>query len=251
MFGSHYGDISALTQVDFAWFTVPFTLALDSIIVQSFYAFRIFVLSKSRIIPAFIVVASMAVSVSGFINAGLIFKAGNLTMLNGPGISTTFGVALSGSALIDIIIALTKNATGFRRTHALVSKLIRLTIETGSLTALIALTTVILFFAFPRKVYYTTLANIMPMMYANTMFAVLNSRFKIVGGRSTETSSMDLISIPTRLQNIGTMSGATTHCRGPVVSIDREVFLDRDGALDPPVEMKAVFNASGEGGAYE
>jgi hypothetical protein len=28
MFGSGYGDVSALTQVDFAWFTVPFTIAL-------------------------------------------------------------------------------------------------------------------------------------------------------------------------------------------------------------------------------
>ncbi|KAJ7829411.1 hypothetical protein B0H14DRAFT_3873057 [Mycena olivaceomarginata] len=247
MFGSGYGDVSALTQVDFAWFTVPFTIALVALIVQSFYAFRIFVLSKSKIIPAFIVAASMAVSVSGFINAGLIFKAGNLTRAHGRSIETTFAVALSGSALVDIIIAvsmtyyLMRNDTGFRRTHALISKLIRLTIETGSLTALIALTTLILFFVFPDKVYYTALDNIMPMMYANTMFAVLNSRFNIVGGRSTETSSMDLISFPTHLQNIGTMSGATAH-RGPVVSIDREAFSDRDPSLNSPVEMKAIHS---------
>ncbi|KAF7342775.1 hypothetical protein MSAN_01992700 [Mycena sanguinolenta] len=257
MFGSHYGDVSALTQVDFAWFTVPFTIALDSIIVQSFYAFRIFILSKSRIIPAFIVLASTAVCVDGFIDAISTFKAGNLTTLHGREISTTFAVCTRVSETIpslntflvlipfDLLnpvltgLQLTKTNTGFRRTNALVSKLIRLTIETGSLTAVVALTTLILFFAFPGQVYYTTLANIMPSMYANTMFAVLNSRFKIVGGRSTETSSIDLISFPTHLQNIGTMPGTATQ-RGPVVSIDREIFFNRDMALDSPVEMKAV-----------
>ncbi|KAJ6484668.1 hypothetical protein C8R45DRAFT_775309, partial [Mycena sanguinolenta] len=188
MFGSGYGDLSALTQIGFAWFTVPFISALDALIVQSFYAFRIFVLSKSKIIPAFIVVVSLYRNIVSS-------RTGNLTNVTGRRISTTFGVctaisettppAFSGSALTDITIAvcmayyLTKKNTGFRRTQALISKLIRLSIETGSLTALISLATLILFFTFPDKVYYTVPDNIMPMMYANTMFAVLNSRFSI------------------------------------------------------------------------
>ncbi|KAF8171175.1 hypothetical protein K438DRAFT_1940768 [Mycena galopus ATCC 62051] len=250
MFGSGYGELSALTQVGFAWFTVPFISALDSLIVQSFYAFRIFVLSKSKIIPAFLVVTAMAFSISGFINAGFISQVGNLENVTGRRISTTFAVAFSGSALIDISIAvcmtyyLTKKDTGFRRTRALISKLVRLSIETGTLTALISLATLILFFVFPDKVYYTVPDNIMPMMYANTMFAVLNSRFNIEGGRSTETSPMDLITIPT-LQN-GVMSGATAHS-GPVVSIDRDVFSHRDPSFHGPVEMKVIHEASGKG----
>ncbi|KAJ7252925.1 hypothetical protein C8J57DRAFT_1077236, partial [Mycena rebaudengoi] len=246
-FGTHYSDVSALTQVDFAWFTVPFTIALDSIIVQSFYAFRIFILSKSKIIPAHIVVVSLYRVIvssrsSSTVPVGLSMQDLSSKVCNI--LSACDSQFLIRFDLMNAVLTglqLTKKDTGFRRTHALISKLVRLSIETGSLTALIALSAVILFFAFPRGVYYTTLNNIMPMLYANTMFAVLNSRFNIVGGRSTETSSMDLLSIPTFLQNIGTMSCATAH-RGPVVSVDRQVFLDREMSSDVPMEMKAVHN---------
>jgi len=253
MFGSHYGDISALTAVGFGWYTAC-AMALDSLIVQSFYAFRIYMLSKSKIIPALIAIASMAVSVSGFITARSTLE-GNITTVTGRSISTTIAVYLSGSALIDIIIAvcmtyhLTKRGTGFRRTHALISKLTRLTIETGCLTALTALITLILFFAFPGKIYYMMPADIMPMMYANTMFAVLNSRFTILGGRSMDMTSTDLIPIPAHMRITGTMSSATTHPPGPVVSIERQIFSDGARSINAPVELKTVHKSS-DGDVY-
>ncbi|KAJ7364645.1 hypothetical protein DFH08DRAFT_798967 [Mycena albidolilacea] len=46
----------------------------------------------------------------------------------------------------------------------------------------------VVFFAFPRNSYYTTAANVMPFIYANTMLVVFNTWFQIVSRRSTYTS---------------------------------------------------------------
>ncbi|KAJ7442757.1 hypothetical protein B0H11DRAFT_1881780 [Mycena galericulata] len=233
MFGYHFGDVSVLTEIHFAWLTGPTLTGLVSFIVQSFYAFRLYKLSGSRVVPALITVVSVAASVSGFVTGGLVLKAGDITKLNTPVISTVVGVWLAGSALNDIIIAvcmtyyLAINDTGFRQTHALVTKLIRLTIETGSLTALVALTTLILFGAIPGTVYYTTPANFMSVLYANTLLAVLNARFQILGGRSAYTSADIMISIPEHLHDVRTR---------PIVSITRAQFL----SVDAPIEMKPV-----------
>ncbi|KAF9009848.1 hypothetical protein BDZ89DRAFT_1047719 [Hymenopellis radicata] len=87
-----------------------------------------------------------------------------------------------GAALCDILIAafmthylpdvhhtqLAKYDTGFRHTQRLILKLIHLTVETGTLTAVGALLDLILFFAFPFQ-----------ELYANAMIIVINARLKI------------------------------------------------------------------------
>ncbi|KAJ7705705.1 hypothetical protein B0H16DRAFT_1482177 [Mycena metata] len=57
--------------------------------------------------------------------------------------------------------------------------------------AVVAICNLILFVAFPGHTYYTTPALIMPKLYANTILAVLNGRFQILGGRATYVSSSD------------------------------------------------------------
>ncbi|KAJ7116952.1 hypothetical protein C8R44DRAFT_566086, partial [Mycena epipterygia] len=78
---------------------------------------------------------------------------------------------------------LTQNDTGFRQTHVLVVRLIRITIETGSLTdmPLVMLTNLALAFGFPGKSYFSTAGLVIPRLYANTIFAVLNARMQIFG----------------------------------------------------------------------
>ncbi|KAJ7912728.1 hypothetical protein B0H13DRAFT_1712901 [Mycena leptocephala] len=247
IFGYGFDDVSALTKVNLSWFSVPVIIGLVSFIVQSFYAYRIYVLSRSRIISVLIVGASLAISVSAFITGRFTFEAGNVTILNNRRDSTPLGVYLSGAALIDITIAvcmiyyLTINDTGFRQTHAIISKLVRLTIETNSLTASVALATLILFFVFPGRVYYAAPANLMPMLYANTMSAVLNSRFHILGGRAPHISSTVILGNSENIRNTSTTSG-------PIV-FNREISTD--GEMGGQVEMKDVHQRSQDLGASE
>ncbi|KAJ6468172.1 hypothetical protein DFH09DRAFT_1001040, partial [Mycena vulgaris] len=199
MFGYGFGNPLALTEIGFDWLTIPIMSGLVAFIGQSFYAYRVYVLSKSWLIPTLIVVVSMTSSVGGFITGAFTLKG----VIFFPGRYVWCGA----SALSDIIIAvcmtyyLSKNDTGFRQTRILVSKLIRLTIETGSLTALAALATLSLSLAFPNRNYYLTPAALLPKLYANCILVVLNARIQIVGGRGTYTSSTDVISAPIYFQN--------------------------------------------------
>ncbi|KAJ7030767.1 hypothetical protein C8F04DRAFT_1365286 [Mycena alexandri] len=195
-FGYGFGDPSALTHTKFAW------------------------LSGSKIVPSILVFAALGICVAGIIGGVTLRKYTALKLdLAKVGVHVPTGLAattvlfLVGAASIDITIAgcmtyyLIKTDTGFRQTHALVTKLIRLSIETGVFTGLLAVLILALFFGIPGKGYYAVPGYVISTVYANTMFAVLNSRFHILNGRAQ------------------------------VVSITREEFSD---GSNPPIELKKI-----------
>ncbi|SJK98177.1 uncharacterized protein ARMOST_01438 [Armillaria ostoyae] len=248
-FGYGFGDIEALTDMHFDWLTVPIMSAAAACVGQVFYAYRIFILSRSRTVPAFVICVSLTSSVAAVITGVYSFQAGNITKLNNRKTSIAVGIWCGASALCDIVIAicmthyLTRHNTSFRQTRMLVTKLIRLTIETGSVTGsystpstavtrltlpMFALLNLILFFAFPHQTFYGTPALIMPKLYANTVYMVLNSRIRILGGRDTYMSTTDMI-IPTGstmiLDNSHSPPGTDgKQGRASVVAITKEVF---------------------------
>jgi hypothetical protein len=103
----------------------------------------------------------------------------------------------------------------------------------------VALANLILFFAFPGKAYYTTPGFIMPKLYANSILAVLNARFRIVGGRATYISSSDtanILSTPTYLRPRETPASGSRNSSTvgnsksiPLVAVDTKVFVQYDG----------------------
>ncbi|PBK85468.1 hypothetical protein ARMGADRAFT_1128834 [Armillaria gallica] len=204
VFGYGFGDLIALTDMHFNWFAVPIMSGIVACVGQVFYGYRIFILSKSQIIPIFVTCISLTSTVASIVTGVYSFEAGNIIELNKRKINIAVGIWCGASALCDIVIAicmtyyLMRSSTSFRRTQILLTKLIRLTIETGSVTAAVALVTVTLFFILPHQTFYTTPALLIPKLYANTVFMVLNSRMRIMGGRDTYTSSTD-ISIPTTI----------------------------------------------------
>ncbi|KAJ7687044.1 hypothetical protein B0H17DRAFT_1136549 [Mycena rosella] len=271
IFGYGFGDVSQLTRVGFDWLDVPVMSSLISFTGQSFYAYRLHIFSQSWFLPALIVVASDSASLScsniyngrqislvssiGGIAQGIISeRAEDITLINSRELSIAIGVWCGASALSDIMIAvsmtyyLAKHDGGFRQTRMLVSKLIRLTIETGSLTALVALTTLILLLAFPTKGYWIAPIALIPELYANSVLVVLNSRFQIVGGRSTYTSAIDLdvfsigtaATTPAFFRRTGAATVNENSERPHVVTITREVFSDGVSHGDGHMEMKSM-----------
>ncbi|PBK58837.1 hypothetical protein ARMSODRAFT_1027954 [Armillaria solidipes] len=188
MFGYDFGDLEALTGMHFNWLIVPIMTAIPACVGQGFYSYRIFVLSRSRTVPALVSCVSLTSSVAAIITSVYSFQAGNITKLN--------------NRKTSIVVGLTRHNASFRQTQILVTKIIRLTIETGSVTAVVALLTLILFFAFPHELFYRTAAIIMPKLYTNTVYMVLNSRIRIMGGRDTYTSSTDMEITTTMMRDI-------------------------------------------------
>ncbi|KAJ7153927.1 hypothetical protein C8R43DRAFT_1186753 [Mycena crocata] len=254
-FGYGFGNVAALTNMHFAWLTVPIMSGIVAFVGQSFYAYRLHVLSKSWGLSIVIIAVSLT-STGGALATGVFsYQVDDVTLLNNRKTSTAVGIWCGGSALCDILIAvamtyyLAKSDTGFRQTRVLISKLIRLTIETGSITALCALANLILFFAFPGTAYYGTPALLMPKIYANTILAVLNARFQILGGRATYVSASDYTEVLSngsylhhgQTDNRGATSG-TSPRKTPVVAINKHVFSDRN--MDDTVEMKTLAGSS-------
>ncbi|KAJ7245640.1 hypothetical protein B0H12DRAFT_782717 [Mycena haematopus] len=236
IFGYGFSDMSVLAKVHFDWLTAPIMTGIVAAIGQCFYAYRVHVLSRGRIFPCLIIALSFTSSIGAFITGAWTFEAGDIRLLQNHRISVAIGVWCGASAVCDIMIAvcmthcLTRNDSGFRQTRELVSRLTRLIIETGSLTAAVALVDLILFLVFRQRLYYAVGALIMPKLYANSMLVVLNSRIKIMGGRGVDISS-EIISEPIRF-NLTTRGGT----QSSVVAISREGFSNSN--LDNRVETK-------------
>ncbi|KAK0498701.1 hypothetical protein EDD18DRAFT_47035 [Armillaria luteobubalina] len=235
-FGYGFGDIGALTGTNFNWLTGPIMGAVAACIGQIFYAYRIFIVSKSRFILMFLICISLTSSSAGIITGIYSFHAGNVIILDDRRMYIAIGIWCGASALCDILIAifmtyyLMHNTTNFRRTRILVTKIIRLTIETGSMTAVVALLTLILFIGFPHHIFFITPGVLVPKLYANAVYMVLNSRFHILGGRDTYDSPTDVTStmirgIASRLAE-GTMPMDGMQSRTQVVAISHESFND-------------------------
>ncbi|KAJ7029845.1 hypothetical protein C8F04DRAFT_1187355 [Mycena alexandri] len=249
-FGYGFSDISALAELRFYALTIPIMGGLVSFIGQSFYAYRIYVISASgKLIPAFIIILSLTSSVGAFISAGFGYK-GVLDFSGHPSDGLTqlkSEVWLAASALSDIVIAgsmtyyLSTAETAIRQTRVLLSKLIRLVIETGAITALATLLSLTLFYAFPNRSYDFVPGLIIPKLYANTILAVLNSRAQIVGGRGTYISLSDIIFTVPSLHVLGKDHSAAARDGS---GSSHSITVNREGAfngrLDEHIEMKGT-----------
>jgi len=194
-----------------------------------------------------IALTSVASSIGGFLDGSYLFAARSDTGVEMDAkTARASGLWLGGSALTDVTIAvsmiyyLSQSAPGFQPARALVSKVIRVIIETGFVTALLALVTIGLFYALPEKNYYYVSALLIPNLYANTMLAVLNSRFRIIGGRETDPSATEMASLPEFARSSGRNSGSMTNPI-PGIASTHEISAEREFAL---VERKGLHASS-------
>ncbi|KAK0194315.1 hypothetical protein F5146DRAFT_1135078 [Armillaria mellea] len=211
-FGYGFGDINALTRMNSFWLTVPIMSVVGASVGQFFYAYRIFVLSRSRIIPIFI-------TCLWFLSV-YAFQAGDFTKMNDQVTQITAGIWCGAAALCDILIAvcmtyyLMRSTINFHRTRIQITRIIRLTIETGSVTAAVALLSFIVYIVAPHQTFYITPGLLLPKLYANTVYMVLNSRIRVIGGRDTDMNSTDMGITATVLKNFASQStGGTAGCR--------------------------------------
>ncbi|KAK0483076.1 hypothetical protein EDD18DRAFT_1084315 [Armillaria luteobubalina] len=235
IFGYGFGDMEVLIKMHFDWLVIPIMTAIVTLVGQCFYAYRIFILSRSRIIPAFVICVALTSFVAAVIAGVCVFQAENLAKIKDLRVSISMGISCGSYVLCDVVIAicmtyyLMQSKTRFRRTQILVTKLIRLIIETGSLTAAVALVISILFFAFPHEAFYVTPALTISKLYSNAIYVILNSRIRIMGGRETYTSSADMEIMTTMMRGIASQS---TQGAQPtqVIAVTAEVFTS-DGEM--------------------
>ncbi|RPD78424.1 hypothetical protein L226DRAFT_568067 [Lentinus tigrinus ALCF2SS1-7] len=124
-----------------------------------------------------------------------------------------FGVLLlSDIALTWRLVAHLRNSrTGFRSTDTLLNKLIHFSLNTGIITALLTLVSMILLVVSPLNFVYLPVTIILAPVHANIVLCALNSRRSLVdrGSEGIELRSFDLDVAPRQEGNSETIQFAT------------------------------------------
>ncbi|KAG9317623.1 hypothetical protein JVU11DRAFT_1833 [Chiua virens] len=100
---------------------------------------------------------------------------------------TVNGITAAGDVAIALILCvlLQRRRTGFEKSNLLIDKLIVFSINTGLLTSVFALASLISISAWPHSLAYVTFYFCMGRLYCNTLLATLNAR-KILRGEALD-----------------------------------------------------------------
>ncbi|KAF8881031.1 hypothetical protein CPB84DRAFT_1851677 [Gymnopilus junonius] len=199
VFGNGYGNFNAYNAVDLAWLDVPVISGLVAFIAEIFYAYRINVLARSYWVPGLVVILAF-LQLGGSIASAVVLKnAGLFSKLLGREYSIVAAFWNGGSALCDLIIAicmtyylLARGSRSIRSTNLMVKKIVKLVIETGTITAAVAIINLVLSVLPSKPAYYQIPSVILAKVYSNSMMAVLNSRLKL-GGENDKDKGTSII----------------------------------------------------------
>ncbi|KAF9460010.1 hypothetical protein BDZ94DRAFT_1311874 [Collybia nuda] len=237
IFAFGYGNVAELIDPQLTWVIAPIMTGIGNFTVQAYFAHRIHIISGSKIPGIIILMLALMQSISAVVCGVQVQLANDFTAIQDEAPTTTT-IWLVGSAVCDIIIALfmiyflSRRATGFSDTQAMITKIMRLTVETGSLTATVAIIDVVLFIAFKSRNYHVAPALILGKLYSNTLVTSLNSRLVIVGSRnSTSTDEINsyrsrgtIIDSAQRMRFPGVASRLRKGDTSVTVNIERQVW---------------------------
>ncbi|KAJ7659089.1 hypothetical protein DFH06DRAFT_1472546 [Mycena polygramma] len=179
---TNFGHPERLIVLPTSWLVAAPLGSLVAFGVQSFFAFRIYKLSRSLWIPGL----CWALSLFRLGPANVIVFTFGATeplaeLLSRWG--SLFDAVWAASAVNDIIIALTlvyslyhRRSSALERTAAIVDKLIAWTIETGLITSVASIVLMSVFITMPTNFIWISIVVIIPRLFSNSFLASLNSR---------------------------------------------------------------------------
>ncbi|KAK0478819.1 hypothetical protein IW261DRAFT_1564887 [Armillaria novae-zelandiae] len=192
-YGTGWGDPDALTIIDVAWEPLPALNGFIGAMVQSFYVYRIWTLTKNLWL-AFVIEAV------ALMQCTLAFYYGIAVSVRGRHINELFALTpsisawLSGSAACDFLITASlvtilyrsKTKAVFSHTTNHVTRLIRYTVETGLLTSVVAVCELILWLTDRQYNFHFIGFLVLSKLYSNTLLATLNSRALMFSGHQRD-----------------------------------------------------------------
>ncbi|ESK84169.1 hypothetical protein Moror_16994 [Moniliophthora roreri MCA 2997] len=182
-FAYGWGNVPKLLKLYTTFFNIPLLSSVIGGIVQIFYGWRIWSIFESISIYAVICILAL-VQLGGAICASYYLTRYPDEVVHHVQILYAVGIRLSGSAVVDVLISsfmtyfLLKNHTADLRasTSAMITKLIRLTIETGTITSTAAILDLILFLALPSNSLHQISGVCLSKLYSNSLLVFFNNR---------------------------------------------------------------------------
>ncbi|TFK50241.1 hypothetical protein OE88DRAFT_1661898 [Heliocybe sulcata] len=257
-----FGDFVAASNGNWRAGTGPILVGVIAATVQGFFAWRVYRLTHMKwffmLISTLIIIQFVGAAGTGI--AGSIITP--FVEWNRWQVKVPIVVWLVLAAVIDCMITFTltfylrRNRTGFVATDHIITRLIRVTVQTGMLTALWAVLDLILYLAVPSPVHL--IFNLaLPKLYSNSLLSTLNSRVNSNGdgsGRSgqviTDTAWKDRHGESQAVSGIHVSTVATIH-RDEFELTDTkkaaEPGIDEDTtSSSPEIDLEANKRKNGE-----
>ncbi|KLO12208.1 hypothetical protein SCHPADRAFT_941395 [Schizopora paradoxa] len=189
IYATHFGDLDVLTSVQLQWLSIPIFGGIVSCAVQVFYGYRVKMLSGSNVLAFVIISIAVVQFTAAIVQGAQAFVISQIPLLASKAFVTET-IWLAGSAACDLIIAvsmtfiLIRKDTKLPATHAVITKLVVMIVETGCLTALAATLQIALFLRPITMPYFTCVGLALAKLYSNSLLAIFNSRIRIRGAQT-------------------------------------------------------------------
>ncbi|KAG6885746.1 hypothetical protein C0993_010256 [Termitomyces sp. T159_Od127] len=227
-------------------------LGLTALLVQGFLTLRVWRLSNKNVwltSTVILLVAAEFGCVVAFGTLSLQFKTFiELQQLKSLSISVN-GLAATGDVLIALILCtlLHRSRTGFHRSDTMINKLILFAVNTGFLTSLCAVASLISIVVASNTFLYIAFYFCIGRLYSNSLLATLNARKMIRGSADGIHSTSENISLPLRdLPKNGTIFSRVKifilfwHGRG------KPLTTSHDRSLQRPTNISIKINTTKE-----
>ncbi|CAA7265496.1 unnamed protein product [Cyclocybe aegerita] len=254
-FITFFGDNEALSTADWLFATEPSTTAsgLIACAVQLFFAWRVYVLSKTWIYAGCITALAITGGIASIVTAVEVGRTPSF--VDFQNFKATVIVWLASEAICDVMITtvLRKHKTGFQRSDMVVDRIIRITVQTGLITMIVASLDLLFFLIDPSGTHL--LFNFpLAKLYSNSLMSSLNSRrgWKYTGNTSESRSEgqvnttggviqrRDLQISSKKPNDMIVVDGTRTH---PEVFVHVESHELRDVQSNDRFEDKKAFNS--------
>ncbi|KNZ81051.1 hypothetical protein J132_03040 [Termitomyces sp. J132] len=104
-FGAGFGSFEALDNIQLTCLSIPILSGIVGCVVQMYYAYRINILSKSKVLGSVIATISFVGCVAGIVTGVKSFELGSLSKLTQTTVFISAGFWWGCCALCDVIIA--------------------------------------------------------------------------------------------------------------------------------------------------
>jgi len=250
IFVQNWGQRSVFNHLGWSWATVPASSGLVALIVQIFFAHRIWSISKNWWMPVFIVLLSGVACGFAFASAAEVAHLQSFTYirLQIPSIWLSFGIAADFFVCATLVYYLMKAPKGFALTNRIIVRLVRISIETALVTIVAAAVKLYLIFSRSDNMHLL-FCLLLARLYSNALLGTLNSRSPIFGGSH---NSEDTSSSRRRVYSSGVGSSFGSIKKGDYKKkFDGKIIVTSDTVSDCESGVVRAFDEEGQVISYE
>ncbi|KAF4568241.1 hypothetical protein EYR36_010250 [Pleurotus pulmonarius] len=188
-----FGLPDAVKRFPTLFVTEPLVIVLVSTPIQLFFAWRIYKITRSYWVPAVIFVFSIAALAGGVwttAKLGIIQLFSRKPELHTPALLWFLSASIADICItVALVISLTRRKTGFSSTDSIIDKIIRMSVQTGGVTAFFAVADVIFFMALPHTALNFIWDLALSKLYSNCLLSTLNARASLLNIPSSGSSN--------------------------------------------------------------